>query len=558
MRSTLTALLALLVALTVGLTGCASLPTSGGVDEGDIISDESDSGIVFGPDGPQEGASQEEILNGFLQAAVAPQGGYRIARSFLDERIREEWNPNALVSIRDDAGEITRQSAGTLRYAFTASAFVDSDGIFSEETPTTQRFDVVFTADEDGEWRISEVPDGIVLAAVRFESVFDDFPLWFFDPSFSYLVPDIRWFATGRANPSSAVVSELLEGPAPYLGQGAVVTAFPPGTGRGVVVEIEEGLATVDLTQEAAESTETERDRMRQQLTETLRSQFNVTEAAITIESIPLPTPDTADADAEPQPLVESAPLVLRGGEFGFATGDSTTRIIGLSGQVEELGPDAVTYGVEASVAVVRNDAGVLLVRTGTDPMLVDDRGGLVAPSLDPLGFVWSARAERATSITAFDFAGDAHEIRSNLAADDRIVAMRVSRDGARMLLALDTATGPRLGVKGIVREGTLPVALTAETLEFPIGDAEPIDAAWVDERSVALLADETSGRTVTRFDLGGPREALGVAAGATAIVGGNGGVGGLRVLADGVLQQRRGTSWLPTRIEASLLATQQ
>jgi hypothetical protein len=111
--------------------------------------------------------------------------------------------------------------------------------------------------------------------------------------------------------------------------------------------------------------------------------------------------------------------------------------------------------------------------------------------------------------------------------------------------------------VKGIVREGSVPVALTAETMQFPISDAAPIDAAWVDERSVALIADETAGRTVTRFDLGGPREALGIAAGGTAISGGNGGISGLRVLADGVLQQRRGTSWLPTRIEAALLAVQ-
>jgi hypothetical protein len=189
--------------------------------------------------------------------------------------------------------------------------------------------------------------------------------------------------------------------------------------------------------------------------------------------------------------------------------------------------------------------------------MLIDERPGLVAPSLDPVGFVWSARTANGASIRAFDFAGTAYEIRTNLASDARIAAMKVSRDGARMLLALETSTGPRLMVKGIVREGSVPVALTAETLQFPIPDTQPIDAAWVDERSVALLADETSGRTVTRFDLGGPREPLGIAAGGSSIAGGNGGVGGLRVLADGVLQQRRGTSWLPTRIEASLLAVQ-
>ncbi|MFC0681374.1 LpqB family beta-propeller domain-containing protein [Lysobacter korlensis] len=545
------------LALLLALTGCAGFPTSGGVGIGEVISEEFDSGIVFGPDGPQEGATQEEILNGFLQAAVAPGRRYQIARQFLDERIREEWNPNELVSIRDDAGTITRTNRTTLSYSFVASAYVDPDGIYSEEAPTTQRFEVQFTENEDGEWRISDVPDGIVLASVRFDSVFDDFPLWFFDPSFAYLVPDVRWFATGRSDLESAVVGELLGGPAPYLGQGAVVTAFPPGTVRGDVVEIDDGTATVDLSGEAAETAELERDRMRQQLTETLRGQFNVTGAEITVEGIALPTPDVPGPDAITKPNVEGSPLVLRDGEFGYATGDSTMPIAGISGQVESLQPTAVTYAGDSSVAVVRNADGVVLVRTGTEPLLIDQRAGLVPPSLDPMGFVWSAREASATSIKAFDFARGSYEIRSNLPSDARIVAMRVSRDGARMLLALETSTGPRLIVKGIVREGTVPVGLTAETLAFPIADGTPLDAAWVDERSVALLADEAAARTVTRFDVGGPRERLGVAAGGTVIAGGNGGVGGLRVLADGVLLQRRGTSWLPTRVEASVLAEQ-
>ena len=553
MRRTGIAALALLLALT----GCAGFPTSGGVNTGDIISEEFDSGIVFGPDGPQAGATQEEILNGFLQAAVAPGRRYQIARLFLDERIREEWNPNEQVSIRDAPGTITRTNRTTLSYSFVTSAYVDSDGIYNEEAPANQRFQVEFRENEDGEWRISAVPDGIVLASVRFDSVFDDFPLWFFDPSFAYLVPDVRWFAAGRSDLESAVVGELLGGPAPYLAEGAVVTAFPPGTARGDVVQIEDGLATVDLSNEAAETAEVDRDRMRQQLTETLRGQFSVTGAQITVEGIALPTTDVPGPDATAEPTVGGSPLVLRDGEFGFASGDSIMRITDISGQVEELEPTAVTYSGNSSVAVVRNAEGVVLVRTGTEPLRIDERDELVPPALDPLGFVWSARAPSATSILAFDFSGGEHEIRSDLPSDARILAMRVSRDGARMLLALDDSTGPRLLLKGIVREGTVPVGLTSETLEFPIADATPIDAAWVDERTVALLADEEAGRTVTSFDVGGPREPLGVAAGGTAIAGGNGGVGGLRVLADGVLLQRRGTSWLPTRIEASLLATQ-
>jgi hypothetical protein len=551
MRRAVVAALALLVALT----GCAGFPTSGGVDVGDVISEEVDSGIVFGPDGPQEDASQEEILNGFLQAAVAPGRNYEIAQEFLADGV--EWNPNALVSIRDDAGTVTRRDDDTLTYSFLASAFVDSDGIYSEEAPEVQRFEVGFTEDDDGQWRISDVPDGIVLAAVRFNSVFDDFPLWYFDPSFNYLVPDIRWFAAGRSNVESAVVSELLEGPAAYLGQGAVVPAFPEGTTRQKVVAIEEGIATVDLSAEAAESSEVERDRMRQQLTETLRSGFNVTGAIITVEDVALPLPDVPGADAITVPVVEGSPLVLRDGAFGFATGATTTRIAGISTQVEDLEPLAVTYGVDSAVAAVLTANGVVLVRESTDPLVLDSRAGLGQPSMDPLGFVWSARRAAATSILAFDFAGARHEIRSNLPSGARIVAMRVSRDGSRMLLALETSTGPRLLVKGIVREGPVPVALTSETLQFPLSGTEPMDAAWIDERSVALLAEGGGGRTVTRFDLGGPREVLGLAPAGEAITGGNGGVAGLRVLADGVLLQRRGTSWLPTRIEATLLATQ-
>ncbi len=80
---------------------------------------------------------------------------------------------------------------------------------------------------DDGQWRITQAPDGIVLDKAQFQAVFGDYALMYFDPTWTYLVPDVRWFP--RYYAATNIAQGLVDGaPAPWL-RGAVVSAFTDG-----------------------------------------------------------------------------------------------------------------------------------------------------------------------------------------------------------------------------------------------------------------------------------------------------------------------------------------
>jgi hypothetical protein len=76
----------LAVLLLASLTGCATLPVSGPVRIGPDLAPPSDSNsFYYSPATPVDGASETEILSGFLAAGTAPQNDYAIAREYLFE-----------------------------------------------------------------------------------------------------------------------------------------------------------------------------------------------------------------------------------------------------------------------------------------------------------------------------------------------------------------------------------------------------------------------------------------------------------------------------------------
>lgn len=549
------AAVALAVAAMLGLSACAGIPTDGRVTAGSAVNDEAEPNLGFEPQGPRAESTQEEILSDFIAAATNPQNGYEIARQFLAEDFAEEWDPDELTTIRSGIGTVRRDSEIELSYSLSTSASVSREGRYSASDPASLSLPFTFVK-EDDQWRISSAPPGIVLSQNNFPQVFGEYPLFYFDPSGAYLVPDVRWFPT-RSSTSIRVVNSLLAGQSPWLSNGVVVSAFPAGTQLGDgLVTITAGVATVDLSDEARSTTTVERQRMRQQLSASLAV---VSSVVITVGGIPLEIPDTDAATAVTIPTVEPAPLVLSDDEFGFAAVNDINPIPQLSNKVVALAPTAVALGSGKSQAAVRNPQGVFAVRTGaTPPLLVDERPGLAAPSIDNSGFIWSVPESSASALTAFGLDGQPHVVGSTLPADAGVVALAVSRDGARLLMYLSTSAGPQLNLYGILRQDGVPVAL-GEPFPLQVGKASPVGAAWVDNRTVATLSRAGGETTVMSFEIGGPSAVLGQLEGGVTIVGGNGGTDGLRVLTDqGEIFRPRGTSWQQTGTTATLLAVQQ
>ncbi|MBG6055891.1 hypothetical protein IWX81_002319 [Salinibacterium sp. CAN_S4] len=535
------------LAVILTLAGCVGVPSSGGVQVGQLIDDPDNPGVELLVSGPTPDAAPDEILAGFMQAVRSPQSNFQVARSFFTAEMAGSWDPDALTLIRSGVATITAAEApDTLSYTVTTGALVNNLGSYSEPPPAAQTLSYGFTQ-ENGQWRISSAPPGIVLSRSSFSLVFAEQSLYFFDPSYRYLVPDVRWFAK-RSNITRDTVTALLAGPSDWLVQ-AGVTAFPQATTLDSV-SVQAGQAIVDLSNEVIDSTPVARDQMRQQLVATL----GIANVVITVGGTELTTPIASGDDAI-TPTVDSAALIGTGTSFGFSGGAGIASIPGVSNSVVASEATAASLAHNRLSAAVLSPEGVSLASAGSSSAaLLDDRPGLIRPSIDTFDFTWTAQGDDASSLLTFGSDGVPHLLQSGLPPDSSIVSMAVSRDGARLLVYLSTPVGPRLAVAGIIRQDAVPARL-GQLFDLPTPLGAPVDATWVDDKSVATISG--SG-VITLVEIGGPTQLLGQLDDATTIAGGTGGTDGLRVLSAGEVWRSQGSGWVPTGIQAAFLATKQ
>lgn len=550
-------LLGAALAAALALTGCAGIPTGGSVGTFEIGDDTADDKLLTLADGPQDGQSPAEILAGFLAAQRAPQNNYGTARLFLADEFRTEWVPTALVRVSDSPMVAQPDGADDrLRIDASVQAVVDATGVYTElQRSELQPLEYEFALDDRGEWRISAAPEGTVISSRGFERSFIAYPLYFFDPSGTALVPDVRWFPDTAAR-AERIVRQLLAGPAPWYQNGVLITSFPTGTKLDSGVTIEGGTATVGLSAETAAQDADTRWRMQQQLRLSLSALGEVKAVQMTAGGFPIEV--SGGKTAESSFLAKPDPLGLAEGGFGYLTASTVDPVPGISDAVQQLAPLGATLGRDAQVAAVRTAQGVWLVTAGKAPVLVDARAGLIDPSIDARGFVWTAVGDHADSIRAIDPAGGVHEMPApNL--DGTILAAKVSRDGARLLIATQGVGGPALTIAGIVRDGDGVPTGFGDPLSLPIASTSLIDASWVDSSTVAALSRDDDETRVDLYRIGGRHELAGRLAAGVQLVGGNF-ADGMRVRdAEGTVWRRNSSGgWQATGIVASFLATQQ
>lgn len=548
---------ALVVILAPLLAACGGIPDRGDVVTGTEVSQQEPGGAEYIVEGPSAGDSIEQILRGFV-SAFRSSDDYDIARQFLASNFVNQWEPRESVLVH--SGNLTYLAVADTAMDVvvgSANASVDSAGSYRQFTPAPSTLHYEFVQ-EGGEWRISSAPNGILLSASQFDIVFSEHVLYFLDSAGTALVPDLRWFPAG-STAATRVVSALLAGPPAWL-QGAVTTAFPAGTQLTSPkrVAVEGSVAFVDLTGEALATSASQRQLMRVQAEASLDL---VTTVNISVEGSPLSVNDSNAGLPQPRYQVDNRPLVFREGSFGFYANGQVSRLEDMSEQVASLDPVAVTLARGGGAAAVLGADGVSVVRRNVDPVLLDSRGGLVAPALDGFGYVWSVPADAPSELRALAFDGTVHQIETALPADARVAAIEVSRDGARLAVLLATAAGPRLMVSAIVRGSSgvnAPSALGVPIVDASVAGPRALDLTWVDEITVATLAVTDTEVTVVAHQVGGSSSSLGGGPDdAVQIVGGNG-EAGLRVVdSDGAIAARRPSGWQTTQITVDFIATQ-
>ncbi len=556
-------LVAVIAALS--LAGCTSLPTTSDVVAIDPDAVTIDTEVDFLPPGPTAGASPQEIIQGFIAAGAAAQNNFRVARSYLTDEFREVWNPNQSALISGGAWTISSIEPGQWLYTASVVASVDEAGRYEDVSPLSTQELVFKVSEVDGQWRISEAPDGIMLSELAFRESFESVRLYYYSADYRELVPDVRWFAS-RGDVLTKVIRGLLQPPSYWLNQGATVSAFPPGTQLALSpVPVVEGQAQVDLSESVLDADEVQRERMLWQLITTLQQLSDVSDVAVTVNQTPLAIP----VDEEDQPVLTSGRdprvLVVRGSEFGYLQSGRVESIEELEAPVLSLRPQKVFFSAQSEQAAVVGEGGLWRVDAdGVDQLPLDQRENLVRPIIDSCGFTWSMNSApgdgelRVFPPTVIDPEVDVIPIEVELPAAAQVVSFELARDNTRLMLLVQGEGNTRVLLSAVQRQASCePVAL-GEFLELSplVGDA--VDAAFVDESQVAVVARQDSAGEVVVQDVSGRVSNAGRPVDPVALVGGVGGVPGLRLMTElGQIYQPRGNGWQATGDRATVLVTQ-
>ncbi|WP_292832245.1 LpqB family beta-propeller domain-containing protein [Microbacterium sp.] len=545
------------ILLTLILSACAGLPTVGPVNVGlSVTEGEADGDFVFIPDGPAAGATPQQIVEGFIAAGSGPRGNWATAREFLSDSAKALWKPQAGVTVYNP-GERRLVQVANDEFVLSVSplARVDDTGALSsvvEDGEIPLGFSLAQRS--DGQWRIAQAPDGIVLDQNRFRAVFGGYALMYFDPTWSTLVPDERWFPKSYA--ATNIAQALVDGaPSPWL-TGAVATAFTDGArlAQPSVPLRSGGVAEVVLEEGARALEATVLDRMRTQLEASLASA-----GVIGVDMLVGDELLRAGTVAVRSTRVDARPLVRTADAFGFLSGSVVERIDGLSSAVEAV--DAVQIDVDAdrtSAAVLMSDGAVAGVRADGAMLVVDDRQGLLAPSIDPYGYIWSVPADRPAAVHAAAPDGTIVEVAGAWPGAVRIISMHVSRDGTRVAAVVRDGARDALWVAGILRDREGAPTALGERSVLAVLPGAGAQVAWSDAALVAVVYTLDGVTSLWEQPLGGFGSSTRTPDQVTTVAGGNqSGTARLRDAA-GDLYTQSGANWQHLASGVLVLATQQ
>lgn len=528
------------------LSACVAMPTSGPVQESDIkVSTQGDVDVLA--PGPEIDDTPQEIVDGFLTASAAgTSDGFVRAREYLAGAAKTEWQPLSGVVV---AGPIEWGASGSdaqIVGNVPVIARVDGDGLYVEAPPNaieSVTFDLV--QDDAEQWRISGVPDGLILQEQDFERTFQSTPLYFLSPDETYLVPDTRWLP--KKNLPTAVVRELLGGPSAWLSD-AVTTAIPEGVAMNpeAVPVDSDGEVLVGLSPQSV-VTSANRPLLLAQIQESLRTVPGVGSVQVVAVAA------GGNAVTDGVPLGEAAQLERGSAPSGNVEFLQADRLVSLSrdnvtpvpsvGSLEDLDPRSPASSADGSLRVLLSGPDELVsAPTAVAPATTLYTGAaLAAPSIDRFGWTWTASSD--DGIVAVRAGSSTVSVQADWLVGRTVRAVRVAADGTRIAVVSAGADGVAIDVAGIIRDESG----SPQQLGIPLrAGASMVDATavdWVDESTLGVLGRSTGEATVHKVPVSGPTESLPEVADPTAMAGGT--VIYVTTL-DGGLSRNVGSTWAP------------
>jgi hypothetical protein len=238
-------LAALLVVLPAALSACSTVPASSPTVRITQAAVRPSEHVGIEPLPPEKGATQEEIVRGFIEAAASSVPGHPVAREHLAPPAADTWSDESGITVISPDYAIVTTDSDTVEVTGNLIGTVDPRGVFAV-AGASDAFTRDFTLKQvKGEWRITDPRDGLVILEPDFERLYDQRAAYFIDPTGQRVVPDPRYLISGEAQPT-ALVERLLNGPSPGLAAG--VTNPLGGVQLRRTVAVSGQAATVDLT----------------------------------------------------------------------------------------------------------------------------------------------------------------------------------------------------------------------------------------------------------------------------------------------------------------------
>lgn len=217
--------LGLLGTATLALGGCVSLPSTSAPKVIDTFSPRASQVDAPAPTPDQE---PDMLIRDFIKASSLADRRHAAARQFLTPAAQDSWDDSASMTVvlRVDLNQQGDRTDRQVTYKLRADRVgeIEEGGVF---TARDGEADTDLTLVKvDGQWRIDELPAGVIVERTDFYSNFSSHDLYFFDPANRSLVPDPRWSSTYRDDLAFALLNLIAAGPRGTLG-GAVTSRLP-------------------------------------------------------------------------------------------------------------------------------------------------------------------------------------------------------------------------------------------------------------------------------------------------------------------------------------------
>jgi hypothetical protein len=516
MRRNLTVVLATACALL--LAGCGNLPTSltaqvptsGPIQQGEkVTGGTNDQFIRVIARPPSPGMTPSQLIQGFLDASASFEGDHFVARQYLTKQASDSWDPSTIVRVFEGSGTLT-ETGRLVTFSASQAATVSANGTYRVAEAGATLLAGYDLQEVDGEWRISGLPSGLVLSQPDVERTFRSLPIYFFNPSFTQLVPDPRLIPVYGPAQATTLTRYLLAGPSEWL-QPAVRTGFPDGVRLNIEsVPVVNGVAQVDLGRSARLASDEARVSLSEQLVWTLAQLSDVESVNITAAGDPFLVPGVSSPqprDAWPEVNPDALPVgatgfVAQTGGVVALTDEGTLAVSGPAGSTDFL--DIAVSGDSTTLAGIDTKGNLIRMSmtSRASRQRIDLGGAASSPAFGPSGSLWAIAAGK--GLMTVDERGVVTPITvTGLTKKSFVLAAVPSRDGTRAALIVRTGARTRLLLARITSGG--PTSGADLTVSEPIRVenqlTEVVDVAWANSDELLVLGN-TGGSELLVFNV--------------------------------------------------------